>query len=193
MRCCKVLVCPYFAHVAALTRLLQSGCSIADDGACALADMLRFNTALTELDLVGVVCLEDWVFLCSWCACVWLLCVQRRNPISKSGVAALNEALQSNKILKLLHVSGFVIAFLHGLCFGNKIHPYNECTSIDFSLKVMYWNEFCIHICFSQSNCIVSRNFKTKNSHFHRPPLETSRNLNGLHFVVLTLLIWLKP
>ena len=66
------------------------------------------------------------------------LCAQRQNPISKSGVAALNEALQSNKILKLLHVSGFVIAFLHGLCFGNKIHPYNECTSIDFSLKVMY-------------------------------------------------------
>ena len=66
------------------------------------------------------------------------LCVQRRNPISKSGVAALNEALQSNKILKLLLVSGFVIAFLHGVCFGNQIHPYNECTSIDFSLKVMY-------------------------------------------------------
>ena len=65
------------------------------------------------------------------------LCVQRRNPISKSGVAALNEALQLNKILKLLHVSGFVISFLHGLCFGNQIHPYNECTSINFSLKVM--------------------------------------------------------
>ena len=70
------------------------------------------------------------------CLCV-TLCAQRQNPISKSGVAALNEALQSNKILKLLHVSGFVISVLHGLCFGSQIHPYNECTSIDFSLKVM--------------------------------------------------------
>ena len=76
-------------------------------------------------------------FVCDALVCDFV-CVQRQNPISKSGVAALNEALQSNKILKLLHVSGFVIAFLHGLCFGNKIHPYNECTSIDFSLKVMY-------------------------------------------------------
>jgi len=30
------------------------------------------------------------------------------------------------------------------LCFGNKIHPYNECTSIDFSLKEFQDDEFTL-------------------------------------------------
>ena len=65
------------------------------------------------------------------------VCVQRRNPISKRGVAALNEALQSNTSMRVLHVSDSVIVSRFGVSFADKYFDFHATPDeLDLSRKV---------------------------------------------------------
>ena len=77
------------------------------------------------------------------------LCVQRRNPISKSGVAALNEALQSNTNMRVLHVSDSVIVSRFGVSFADKFFEFHAThDELDLSRKVRCLMRFHVWFCY---------------------------------------------
>ena len=82
------------------------------------------------------------------------VCVQRRNPISKSGVAALNEALQSNTHMRVLHVSDSVIVSRFGVSFEDKFVDFDAAPDeLDLSRKVRCLMR--IHVWFWYGACHV--------------------------------------
>ena len=82
------------------------------------------------------------------------LCVQRRNPISKSGVAALNEALQSNTNMRVLHVSDSVIVSRFGVSVDDKFVDFDATPDeLDLSRKVRCLMR--IHVWFWYGACRV--------------------------------------
>ncbi len=82
------------------------------------------------------------------------LCVQRRNLISKSGVAALNEALQSNTNMRVLHVSDSVIVSRFGVSFEDKFVDFDATPhELDLSRKVRCLMR--IHVWFWYGACRV--------------------------------------
>ena len=82
------------------------------------------------------------------------VCVQRRNPISKSGVAALNEALQSNTHMRVLHVTDSVIVSRFGVSFEDKFVDFDATPDeLDLSRKVRCL--MCIHVWFCCGACCV--------------------------------------
>ena len=82
------------------------------------------------------------------------LCVQRRNPISKSGVAALNEALQSNTNMRVLHVSDSVIVSRFGVSFADTFFEFHAAPDeLDLSRKVRCLMR--IHVWFWYGACRV--------------------------------------
>ena len=82
------------------------------------------------------------------------LCAQRQNPISKSGVAALNEALQSNTNMRVLHVSDSVIVSRFGVSFADTFFEFHAAPDeLDLSRKVRCLMR--IHVWFWYGACHV--------------------------------------
>ena len=82
------------------------------------------------------------------------VCVQRRNPISKSGVAALNEALQSNTHMRVLHVTDSVIVSRFGVSFADTFFEFHAAPDeLDLSRKVRCLMR--IHVWFCYDACHV--------------------------------------
>ena len=82
------------------------------------------------------------------------LCAQRQNPISKSGVAALNEALQSNTNMRVLHLSNSVIVSRFGVSFADKFVDFHATPDeLDLSRKVRCLMR--IHVWFCHGACRV--------------------------------------
>ena len=82
------------------------------------------------------------------------LCAQRQNPISKSGVAALNEALQSNTHMRVLHVTDSVIVSRFGVSVDDKFFDFHATHGeLDLSRKVRCL--MCIHVWFWYGACRV--------------------------------------
>ena len=80
------------------------------------------------------------------------LCVQRQNPISKSGVAALNEALQSNTNMRVLHVTDSVIVSRFGVSFADTFFEFHAAPDeLDLSRKVRYLMRIKVWFCFGTS------------------------------------------
>src|SRR5690349_21722454 len=82
---------------------IYPGNDINFEGAQALAESLKLNTALTQLNLTSILEFVDLLFACPWCDPADFLLLD--NKIGSEGTQALAESLKQNTTLNQLNLT----------------------------------------------------------------------------------------